>query len=147
MSRRNHFAALRDASPAVLPSLLMCDYAHLQDEVNRLEAAGVAALHLDVMDGRFVPNLSYGLPLVEAFRKMTRLPLDVHLMISTPGEYIERFFDAGADGMTIHAEAVDDPRPVLERIRARRIRRGWRSTRPPPFRPSGIASMRAIWCW
>ncbi|HVW39377.1 MAG TPA: ribulose-phosphate 3-epimerase [Pirellulales bacterium] len=118
MSRRHHFAALRDASPAVLPSLLMCDYAHLQDEVDRLEAAGVAALHLDVMDGRFVPNLSYGLPLVEAFRKMTRLPLDVHLMISTPGEYVERFFDAGADGMTIHAEAVDDPRPVLEKIRS-----------------------------
>lgn len=96
----------------------MCDYAHLQDEVDRLEAAGVAALHLDVMDGRFVPNLSYGLPLVEAFRKMTRLPLDVHLMISDPADYIERFFEAGADGMTIHAEAVDDPRPVLEKIRS-----------------------------
>ncbi|HVX60799.1 MAG TPA: ribulose-phosphate 3-epimerase [Pirellulales bacterium] len=117
MSRRNHFAALREASPTVLPSLLMCDYAHLQAEVDRLEAAGVAALHLDVMDGHFVPNLSYGLPLVEAFRKMTRLPLDVHLMISDPGEYVERFFDAGADGMTIHAEAVEDPRPVLEKIR------------------------------
>lgn len=96
----------------------MCDYAHLQDEVDRLEAAGVAALHLDVMDGHFVPNLSYGLPLVEAFRKMTRLPLDVHLMISDPADYVERFFDAGADGMTIHAEAVDDPRPVLEKIRS-----------------------------
>ena len=96
----------------------MCDYAHLQDEVERLEAAGVAALHLDVMDGHFVPNLSYGLPLVEAFRKMTRLPLDVHLMISDPGDYVERFFDAGADGMTIHAEAVEDPRDVLEKIRS-----------------------------
>ncbi len=95
----------------------MCDYAHLQAEVDRLEAAGVSALHLDVMDGRFVPNLSYGLPLVEAFRKMTQLPLDVHLMISDPGEYVERFFEAGADGMTIHAEAVEDPRPVLEKIR------------------------------
>lgn len=102
----------------MLPSLLMCDYAHLQDEVDRLEAAGVAALHLDVMDGHFVPNLSYGLPLVQAFRKMTRLPLDVHLMISDPGEYVERFFDAGADGMTIHAEAVENPRPVLEKIRS-----------------------------
>ena len=96
----------------------MCDYGHLQDEVDRLEAAGVAALHLDVMDGHFVPNLSYGLPLVEAFRKMTDLPLDVHLMISDPGEYVERYFDAGADGMTIHAEAVENPRSVLEKIRS-----------------------------
>lgn len=95
----------------------MCDYGHLQDEVDRLEAAGVPALHLDVMDGHFVPNLSYGLPLVAAFRKMTRLPLDVHLMISDPDEYVERFFEAGADGMTIHAEAVENPRPVLEKIR------------------------------
>ncbi len=102
----------------MLPSLLMCDYAHLQDEVDRLEAAGVAALHLDVMDGHFVPNLSYGLPLVQAFRNMTQLPLDVHLMISEPGEYVERFFEAGADGMTIHAEAVENPRPVLEKIRS-----------------------------
>jgi len=118
MSRRHHLAALREASPAVLPSLLMCDYAHLQDEVDRLEAAGVAALHLDVMDGHFVPNLSYGLPLVQSFRKMTRLPLDVHLMISDPAEYVARFFEAGADGMTIHAEAVENPRPVLEKIRS-----------------------------
>lgn len=118
MSRRNHFAALRDVSPAVLPSMLMCDYGHLQDEVERLEAADAPALHLDVMDGHFVPNLSYGLPLVEAFRKMTRLPIDVHLMISDPAEYVERYFDAGADNMTIHAEAVEDPRPVLERIRS-----------------------------
>ena len=102
----------------MLPSLLMCDYAHLQDEVDRLEAAGVAALHLDVMDGHFVPNLSYGLPLVQSFRKMTRLPLDVHLMISDPAEYVARFFEAGADGMTIHAEAVENPRPVLEKIRS-----------------------------
>ncbi|HVX10096.1 MAG TPA: ribulose-phosphate 3-epimerase [Pirellulales bacterium] len=100
-----------------MPSILMCDWGRLQEEVDRLEAAGAHALHLDVMDGHFVPNLSYGLTLVEAFSKMTRLPLDVHLMISNPGEYIERYFEAGAHGMTIHAEAVDDPRPVLEQIR------------------------------
>ena len=118
MSRRNHLVTLREASPAVLPSLLMCDYAHLQSEVDRLEAAGVAALHLDVMDGHFVPNLSYGLPLDEAFRKMTRLPLDVQLMISNPADYVARFFQAGADGMTIPAEAIANPRPVLEKIRS-----------------------------
>jgi len=96
----------------------MCDYGHLQHEVERLEAAGAPALHLDVMDGHFVPNLSYGLPLVEAFRKMTRLPIDVHLMISDPAEYVERYFEVGADNMTIHAEAVENPRPILEKIRS-----------------------------
>jgi ribulose-phosphate 3-epimerase len=110
---------LRAAAPAILPSLLMCDFGRLEEEVRRLEEAGVPALHLDVMDGQFVPNLSYGLPLVETFRRLTRLPLDVHLMIANPGDhdYLERYREAGADNMTIHAEAVADPRPLLERIR------------------------------
>lgn len=102
----------------IAPSLLAADFARLREEVAAIETAGADWLHLDVMDGHFVPNLSYGLPLVAAFRKMTRLPLDVHLMISDPGDYVERFFEAGADGMTIHAEAVEDPRPVLEKIRS-----------------------------
>ena len=98
--------------------MLMCDWGRLKEEVDRLEAAGAHALHLDVMDGHFVPNLSYGLTLVEAFSKLTRLPLEVHLMISNPGEYVERYFEAGASGMTIHAEAVADPGDVLQRIRS-----------------------------
>ena len=81
MSRRPQLERLRDAAPAVLPSLLMCDFGNLEREVAQLEAAEVAGLHLDVMDGRFVPNLSYGMPVVEAFRRLTSLPLDVHLMI------------------------------------------------------------------
>ncbi|HET6882168.1 MAG TPA: ribulose-phosphate 3-epimerase [Pirellulales bacterium] len=117
MSRRNYLAALRTVAPAVLPSMLMCDWGRLKEDVDRLEAAGAQVLHLDVMDGHFVPNLSYGLTLVEAFSKITSLPLEVHLMISNPGDYVERYFEAGAHGMTIHAEASDDPRPVLERIR------------------------------
>jgi ribulose-phosphate 3-epimerase len=108
---------LRTVAPAILPSLLMCDFGRLEDEVRRLEAAGVQALHLDVMDGHFVPNLSYGLPLVETFRRLTTLPLDVHLMIDDPADYVQRYRDAGADSMTIHAEAVPDVRPVLEAIR------------------------------
>jgi len=103
--------------PAVLPSLLSCDFANLEREIGRLQSAGAAALHLDVMDGHFVPNLTFGMLIVEAVRRLTDLPLDVHLMICRPERYLERFRDAGADNLTIHIEAVDDPRPVLERIR------------------------------
>ena len=83
-----------------------------------MEAAGVRGLHLDVMDGHFVPNLSYGLTMVEAVRRLTELPLDVHLMISNPEEYLGRYVDAGADLLTIHSETVDDPQPLLEEIRS-----------------------------
>jgi len=109
---------LRAAAPAILPSLLLCDFGNLQREVALLEEAGVAGLHLDVMDGHFVPNLTYGLPVVEAVDRLTDLPLDVHLMIDRPEQFVEQFISAGADIVTIHAEAVDDPRPVLEQIRA-----------------------------
>lgn len=117
MSRRDYLADLRTAIPAVYPSMLMCDFGHLKDEVDRLEAAGARVLHLDVMDGHFVPNLSYGLTLVEAFAGMTRLPLEAHLMISNPGDYIERYYNAGASSLIVHAEATGHARPVLEKIR------------------------------
>jgi len=118
LTREEVKARLRAASPAVLPSLLLCDFANLEREVERVEATGVAALHLDVMDGHFVPNISYGLPIVEAVRRVTELPLDVHLMISRPEKYIGQFRDAGADSLTIHVEAAEDPRPILEQIRS-----------------------------
>ena len=110
-------ARLRAASPAILPSLLACDFAHLEREVKAVEDEGVPALHLDVMDGHFVPNISFGIPIVEAVRRVTDLPLDVHLMISRPAEYVKPFRDAGADSISIHVEAVDDPRPLLDEIR------------------------------
>jgi ribulose-phosphate 3-epimerase len=111
-------AQLRAGSPAVLPSLLASDFSELRREIERVEAAGVAALHLDVMDGHFVPNISIGIPIVEAVRRVTDLPLDVHLMIERPERYIEAFRKSGANGLTIHIEASPDPRPVLDRIRA-----------------------------
>jgi ribulose-phosphate 3-epimerase len=117
LGREELQAHLRAASPGILPSLLACDFAHLEQEVHRVEAAEVPALHLDVMDGHFVPNLSIGVPIIEAVRRITDLPLDVHLMISDPAKYIEAFRKAGADSITIHVEAVADPRPVLDRIR------------------------------
>lgn len=98
--------------------MLMCDWANLGAEVGRLATAGAQVLHLDVMDGHFVPNLSYGLTLVEAFSRMSKLPLETHLMIDNPAEYVERYYEAGVSAMTIHAEAVDDPLPVLEKIRS-----------------------------
>lgn len=101
----------------MLPSLLLCDFGNLAEEVRQLEAAGVHALHLDVMDGHFVPNLSYGLTLVAAFRRMTELPLDVHLMIANPEAYIDRYAASGADMLTIHVEAAVQPSAVLVRIK------------------------------
>lgn len=102
--------------PVVLPSLLLCDFGHLADEIARLEAAGVQGLHLDVMDGHFVPNLTYGPLIAEAVRKCTNLPLEIHLMISSPADYIRPFRDAGSDHLTFHIEAVADPRPVFDAV-------------------------------
>lgn len=108
---------LRASAPAILPSLLLCDFGNLEREIRRLEAAGVPALHLDVMDGDFVPNFTYGMTIVAALRKLTQLPLDVHLMISQPGRYLQQFRDAGADLITFHIEAESNPRPLLAKIR------------------------------
>jgi len=108
---------LHAAVPLIGPSLLAADFGRLAEEVRRLEEAGAKILHLDVMDGHFVPNLSFGVPVVEAVRRVTRLPLDVHLMISEPGCYLKAFRQAGADLMTIHIEAVPDPRALLHEIR------------------------------
>jgi len=108
----------RGIRPAVLPSLLLCDFANLQREVERLEEAGVEALHLDVMDGQFVPNLTYGMPIVESLRKITSLKIDVHLMIAKPESYAKAFVDAGADLITFHIEAHRQPVQLLDEIRS-----------------------------
>lgn len=117
MSRTHQLEQLKGAGPQVLPSLLLCDFGNLEKEVRQLEAAGFTALHLDVMDGVFVPNLTYGMPIVQGLKGLTDLPLDVHLMIANPGQYIQQFADAGADLISIHAESVEDPTPVLQQIR------------------------------
>ena len=118
MSVAQLFADLHVAAPLIEPSLLACDFAELGEEVRRVEAAGARILHLDVMDGHFVPNLSFGLPIVEAARRVTNLPLDVHLMISQPERYLKPFRDAGADLLTFHVETVAEPRLLLEEIRS-----------------------------
>jgi len=108
---------LGSSGPNILPSLLQCDFSNLEKEVRRLEEAGFRGLHLDVMDGHFVPNLTYGMPIVAAIRRITELPLDVHVMISDPSKYARAFAEAGADIVTFHVEAVPDPQDVICRIK------------------------------
>ena len=133
MPARQHVDRLRQAAPSVIPSLLMCDFANLGNEIQRLESAGVTALHLDVMDGHFVPNLSYGFPILEAIRRTTALALDVHLMITEPDKYVQRFCDSGADIITVHAEAVDDPTRLLAAIRDLGVAAGLAINPPTPL--------------
>jgi len=100
----------------IAPSLLAADFARLGDEVRAVERAGADLLHFDVMDGHFVPNLSMGVPVLEAVRKVTKLPLDAHLMISEPEKYVEIFIKSGADSVSVHCEVVPDIPKMAKRI-------------------------------
>jgi len=103
--------------PRLLPSILAADLTRLGEQIAAVEAAGADALHVDVMDGLFVPNISFGLPIVAAARRATRLPLDVHLMIERPERYLEEFVAAGASALTVHVEGGVHLHRTLTRIR------------------------------
>lgn len=101
----------------VAPSILSADFANLEKEVKAIAAAGADWVHVDVMDGHFVPNLTIGIPVVASLKKISPLPLDVHLMIEQPEKYIEQFVKAGSDYLTIHVESTEDPRGCLHKIK------------------------------
>ncbi len=103
--------------PVIAPSLLSADFARLGEEVRAIEAAGADWLHFDVMDGRFVPNITVGPPVLAAIRPLTKLPLDVHLMIAPADPHLEAFREAGADHITVHPEAGPHLNRTLKRIR------------------------------
>ena len=106
----------------VAPSILSADFAELGNEIRKIEAAGADLVHVDVMDGHFVPNISLGIPVVKCARKATKLPFDVHLMIENPDRYIDAFAEAGADIITVHQEACVHLHRTIQMIKKRNLK-------------------------
>ena len=106
----------------IAPSILSADFARLGEEIEMLNRSVAEWIHVDVMDGVFVPNISFGFPIMEPLKKLAHKPLDVHLMITHPEKYVERFCDAGAWSVGFHLEAVEAPGPILELIKKKGVR-------------------------
>ena len=108
----------------IAPSILSADFSKLGDDIRAVEEAGADWIHIDVMDGHFVPNISFGIPVVKSVRKVTKLPFDVHLMIENPDRYVDAFADAGADIITVHQEACVHLHRTIQMIKKRGLKAG-----------------------
>jgi ribulose-phosphate 3-epimerase len=116
----------------IAPSILSADFSRLGEQVSEVEEAGAELVHIDVMDGHFVPNITMGPLVVRALKKQTKLPLDVHLMIENPEKYVDAFADAGSDIITVHAEACPDLPAVVQKIKDRGVKAGVAISPPTP---------------
>ena len=108
----------------IAPSLLSCDFAKMGEEIIRMDKAGADYMHLDVMDGAFVPNITFGAPVIKAVKGLTQVPFDVHLMIYNPYDYIDDFVNAGADIITFHVESKSDISATIDKINATGVKSG-----------------------
>jgi len=108
----------------IAPSILSSDFAHLADEIRAVEDAGADILHIDVMDGHFVPNFTIGPPIIASLKKVSRLPLDVHLMMTNPDDFISDFVDAGSDNLTVHVETCPHLHRTIQSIKEKGIKAG-----------------------
>ncbi len=115
---------MKNNNVKVAPSILSADFGRMNEEIARMEESGADVIHCDVMDGIFVPNITFGFKMIADIKKKTKLPLDVHLMIDRPERYVERFIDSGADWLTIHYEATNLLIPTLEKIKAAGVKCG-----------------------
>jgi ribulose-phosphate 3-epimerase len=106
----------------IAPSLLSCDFSKLKQEIREVEDGGADLLHLDIMDGHFVPNITFGPVVVKGIRKLTNLPLDAHLMISEPSKYSQEFIKSGVDEITFHIEIETDPVPLINKIKKQGVK-------------------------